>query len=71
MRSKKTYTKPQLRVIQPTEARWRDHLPKVRKLTQDALNELEAGGSRDIVAKLRSLLELIDSEITEAEEKST
>ena len=70
MHSKKKYTRPHLRVVQPTDARWRDHLPKVRELTQKALNEMEASRSADIVAKLESLLELIDAEITAEEEKS-
>ena len=71
MHSNKKYTKPHLSVVQPTEARWLDHLPKVRELTQKALTEVEASGAAEIVAKLESLLELIDAEITSAEEKST
>ncbi len=71
MPPKSKYNKPQLRVIQPTDARWRDHLPKVRELTREALNEVEDTGSADVVAKLESLLEFIDAEIASAEEDSS
>ncbi len=71
MPPKSKYKKPQLRVIQPTDARWRHHLPKVRELTQEALNEAEDTGSADIVAKLQALLEMIDAEIASAEENSS
>ncbi len=70
MRPRSKYKKPQLRVIQPTDARWRDHLPKVRGLTQQALDEIEDTGSTDIVAKLETLLEMIEAEIASAEENS-
>ncbi len=70
MPPKSKYKKPQLRVIQPTDARWRDHLPRVRDLTQQALAEIEVTGSADIVAKLETLLEMIDAEIAPAEENS-
>ena len=67
---KERYIKPQLRVIEPGGAQWRDNLPKVRELTRRALDELRGMGASDVEAKLTALLELIDKELEEAKQDS-
>ena len=67
MRWKVEYTKPTLRAIDPTEARWRDYLPRARELTHRALIEVEDAGVPDVASKLKELLDLIDREIAAAE----
>ena len=64
------YGKPQLRLIDPTDARWREHLPKVRDLTQRALHQLAGADATDLEAQLEELLRMIDKEIAAAEEAS-
>ena len=64
---KKRYSKPQLRLIDPTDARWRDHLPRIRDLTRSALHELAGADAPDLEAQLKELLRMIDKEIAAAE----
>ena len=66
---KKQYSKPELRLIDPTDARWRDHLPRIRDLTQRALHELAGADAPDLEAQLEELLRKIDTEIAAAEEQ--
>ena len=57
-----------LSLVEPGQSTWHTQLPRIRKLTEEALREVEGAGDAEIASRLVELLGFIDEEIEAGDE---